>query len=197
MCQLSHGREALWVSPELLPQLCCILPGFSPPCNNVHSAGRRLCLTQHVPRDCGHLDHDQHDQGCKSRNVQRHQRWGLAFRFVDQLALFHEEDHVIHLVVLPKYQEDKAMLRETLEHLRRSPLAEKHTRVVSAMVDREGPNTQDKAERLMAATAHLFEDVMAAHHPPGIAGEVADKIIQHPMGLPTALEEIWCRTSPA
>ena len=41
------------------------------------------------------------------------------------------------------------------------PSAEKYMRIVLAMEAREGPNTQDKAERLMAATGHLFEDMMA------------------------------------
>merc|ERR1712136_553714 len=86
-----------------------------------------------------------------------------------------EEDPVTHFVVLPNYQEDEAMLRETLENLGRSPSAEKHMRIVLAMEAREGPNTRDKAERLMAATGHLFEDMMATYHPPGIAGKVAGK----------------------
>ena len=86
-----------------------------------------------------------------------------------------EQDPVTHFVVLPNYQEDEAMLRETLENLGRSPSAEKHMRIVLAMEAREGPNTRDKAERLMAATGHLFEDMMATYHPPGIAGEVAGK----------------------
>ena len=72
-------------------------------------------------------------------------------------------------------------------------------RIVLALEAREGPNTQDKAERLLAAIGHLFEDMMATHHPLGFAGKVAGKApnTQHPVGLPTALEEIWCGTSPA
>ena len=65
------------------------------------------------------------------------------------------------------------MFRETLENLGRSPSAEKHVRIMLPIEAREGPNTQDKAERLMAATGHLFEDMMATCHPPGIAGEAA------------------------
>ena len=53
------------------------------------------------------------------------------------------------------------------------------------------PNTQDKSERVMAATRHHFEDVMATCHPPGIAVEVVGKIVHHPVGLPAPLEEIW------
>ena len=41
-------------------------------------------------------------------------------------------------------------------------------RVVCAVEDRERPNAQDKAERLMAATGHL-EDVVATRHQPGVA----------------------------
>ena len=62
------------------------------------------------------------------------------------------------------------MLRETLENLCYSPSAEKCTRIVLAMEAREGPNTQDKGECLMAATGHLFEEMMATFHPPGVAG---------------------------
>ena len=54
----------------------------------------------------------------------------------------------------------------------------------------EGPNTQDRAWRLKAATGHLFEE-MITYHSLGIAGKVAGKIIQHPVGLPTTLEETW------
>ena len=49
--------------------------------------------------------------------------------------------------------------------------AEKYVRIVSAMEAREGPNTQDKAEQLMAVTCHLFEDMMATYHPPGEVAE--------------------------
>ena len=64
-------------------------------------------------------------------------------------------------------------------------------RVVLAMEGLEGPNTQDRAGRLKAATGHLFEEMMATYHSLGIAGKVAGKIIQHPVGFPTTLEETW------
>ena len=69
----------------------------------------------------------------------------------------------------------------------RSLSAEKLKRIVLPMEAREGPNTQDKAERFMAATGHHLEDMMATCHPPGRGGW---DIIQHPVGLPTGLEEI-------
>ena len=53
------------------------------------------------------------------------------------------------------------MLREAEGHLGRSPSAEKHMRIVLAMEAREGANTQDKADRLMAATGDHLEDMMA------------------------------------
>ena len=89
------------------------------------------------------------------------------------------------------------MLRESFENLGRSRSAEKHTRIVLMMEGLEGPDTQDKAERFMAATGHHLEDVVATCRTTGIAGEVAGKIVQHPVGLPTALEEIRCGISPA
>ena len=48
------------------------------------------------------------------------------------------------------------------------PSAEKHMLMVLAMDTREGPDPEDKAEFLMAATGHLLEDLMATYHPPGI-----------------------------
>ena len=43
-----------------------------------------------------------------------------------------------------------------------------------AVEAREGPNTQDRARRLVVATGHLLNDVVATCHPPGFAGEVAE-----------------------
>ena len=43
--------------------------------------------------------------------------------------------------------------------------------LVLALRARQGPNTQDQAGRLKAAAGHLFEDVTASYHPPGVAGQ--------------------------
>ena len=32
---------------------------------------------------------------------------------------------------------------------------------------------------------------MATYHPASVAGKAAGKFIQHPVGVPTTLEEIW------
>ena len=61
-----------------------------------------------------------------------------------------EEDFVAHFVVHPNYQDDESMHRETLENLGSSPFAKKHVHVELAKEAREGPNAQDRAERLMA-----------------------------------------------
>ena len=56
-------------------------------------------------------------------------------------------DLVAHFVVLPNYQEDGTVHRETPENL------EKHKRIVLTMEGHEGPNAQDKAERFMRQIA--------------------------------------------
>ena len=63
-------------------------------------------------------------------------------------------------VLLPNFQEVESMFRETLENLSRSRSAEKHDRIGLATEDREGANTQDKAERLIAETCHHLEDMI-------------------------------------
>ena len=62
----------------------------------------------------------------------------------DQSAVLLEEDPVAHFVILPNYEEDETVLRETLENLGCSPSAKKHMRMVLAM------------DRLVAATGHLL-----------------------------------------
>ena len=97
------------------------------------------------------------------------------------------------------------------------PLRQRNTRVlVLTMEACENLSTQDKVSdwtppsrtrwlttirlvllavnHFMAATAHHIEDVMATCHPPGVAAEATHPT---PIGLPTALEEIRCGTSPA
>ena len=61
------------------------------------------------------------------------------------------------------------MVREIPEDLHSSHSAEKHVRMVLAMKTCEGPNTLDTAERLMMATGHIFDDVMANFHAPDLA----------------------------
>ena len=69
-------------------------------------------------------------------------------------------------------------------------------RIVLATEAREGPNTQDKAERLMAETGHLFEEMVATIHPLGVAGGWQAKSSNVQAGLTRALEEKLCGTFP-
>merc|ERR1719401_842424 len=80
-----------------------------------------------------------------------------------------------HFVILPSYKEDETMLKETLENLARSPMAKSRLRVLLGMELREGPDVREKAERIIAATSHLFAGISATFHPPNLPGEVPGK----------------------
>ena len=85
-------------------------------------------------------------------------------RLTYRLGLHSSGYLVAHFVVLPNYQEVDTVHRETLENLGCSLATEKLKRTVLTMEGLEGPNTQDKAERLMATTGHPTEDVIATCH---------------------------------
>ena len=87
------------------------------------------------------------------------------------LAALLEEEPVTHFVVHPKFQEEEAMFRKTLKSRPLYFCRETHPHCVG----HEGPRGSDTAERLVVATAHLFEDVMIDYHPRVDAGEVAGK----------------------
>jgi len=82
---------------------------------------------------------------------------------------------VMHIVILPNYQEDEQMLLHTLENLGRSPLARQCMRVMLGMEQREGPGGRRKAERLIAMASHLFADIAASYHPANLPGELPGK----------------------
>mmetsp|Transcript_55922 Transcript_55922/g.142245 ORF Transcript_55922/g.142245 Transcript_55922/m.142245 type:complete len:688 (-) Transcript_55922:1-2064(-) len=82
---------------------------------------------------------------------------------------------VLHIVLLPNYLENEAMLKATLENLGRSPMARGRTRIVLAMEAREGAGGREKADRLIQQTSHLFADIFATYHPQDVPGEVAGK----------------------
>ena len=100
-----------------------------------------------------------------------------------------EEDPVTNFVVLPNLQEDVGTLREPLEKLCCSPLTEICMRIVLTTEAREGLNTQDKAERLMAETGRLFEEMVATFHPPGVAGGLQAKSSD----VQWALRQLWMK----
>jgi len=95
----------------------------------------------------------------------------------DRLTSMQEKtgETIEHIVILPNYQEDEAMLQHTLENIARSCMARDSVRIVLAMEGREGVTGQQKAERLIANTKHLFADIKAAYHPENVSGEIAGK----------------------
>ncbi|OLP91720.1 hypothetical protein AK812_SmicGene26543 [Symbiodinium microadriaticum] len=82
---------------------------------------------------------------------------------------------VKHIVLLPNYLENEQMLKETLDNLARSPLAQSCVHVVLAMEAREGQEGQEKAARIVEEKKHLFADIFATFHPKGLPGETAGK----------------------
>eukprot|EP00930_Biecheleria_cincta_P100444 TRINITY_DN9208_c0_g1_i1.p1 TRINITY_DN9208_c0_g1~~TRINITY_DN9208_c0_g1_i1.p1 ORF type:complete len:790 (+),score=102.78 TRINITY_DN9208_c0_g1_i1:305-2371(+) len=85
------------------------------------------------------------------------------------------DDSIMHIVILPNYKEDEEMLLETLMYLSTSPSASECMRIVLGMEEREGPEGQEKAKRLIEQTKHLFVDMLATFHPPKRPGEIAGK----------------------
>jgi len=81
-------------------------------------------------------------------------------------------DSVIHLVVLPNYKEEEAMLAETLESLAQAKDASSF-HVVLAMEKREA-GAAEKAERLQAAWAKGFAHLWYFSHPADLIQEHND-----------------------
>ena len=94
----------------------------------------QVCLAEHVLRDYFHLDRDQHDWCGKSRNFNGVGAWRLpSAKSVDWYPSF-EEDPAEQIVGLPNFQKDEVILQEPLENLGRCHSAEKHVRILFAMV---------------------------------------------------------------
>jgi hypothetical protein len=82
-------------------------------------------------------------------------------------------DEVHHVVLIPNYQEDEALLRRTLDRLARQA-ARVSMSVVLAMEGRE-PGAQHKAARLKAGFEGRFKHFFVVSHPKGIPGELPCK----------------------
>eukprot|EP00441_Pelagodinium_beii_P000770 CAMPEP_0197688468 /NCGR_PEP_ID=MMETSP1338-20131121/105489_1 /TAXON_ID=43686 ORGANISM="Pelagodinium beii, Strain RCC1491" /NCGR_SAMPLE_ID=MMETSP1338 /ASSEMBLY_ACC=CAM_ASM_000754 /LENGTH=479 /DNA_ID=CAMNT_0043270683 /DNA_START=27 /DNA_END=1463 /DNA_ORIENTATION=- len=80
---------------------------------------------------------------------------------------------VHHIVILPNYMEHEPMLKETLDNLGKSPMANV-MQVVLAMECRER-GAMEKAGRIIEEKKHLFADVCATFHPAGLPNETAGK----------------------
>ena len=78
-----------------------------------------------------------------------------------------------HSVVLPKLPRDETLHRETLNILT-VLFRQRNTSVLCCNGGPRGSDTQDKAERLMAATGHHTEVMMATSRQPNVADRVHD-----------------------
>ena len=79
-----------------------------------------------------------------------------------------------HSVVFSNYQETSLFITGIEKLLKNLTvlLRQRNTSVLCCQWRaHEGPNAQEKAESLMAATVHLLEDVMDTFHQPGVNGE--------------------------
>jgi hypothetical protein len=86
-----------------------------------------------------------------------------------------ENTDALHFVIIPNFKEDEKILKETIENLGCAPMARSSMRIVLAMENREGPGVEEKANRLIALTSHLFAGISATFHPADLPGEVAGK----------------------
>jgi hypothetical protein len=80
---------------------------------------------------------------------------------------------VRHVVVIPSYKEDEAILIRTLESLAAQDVCDQIF-VVLAMEARE-PGAREKAERIAALFRGCFDGIAITLHPAGLPGEVAGK----------------------
>ncbi len=83
-------------------------------------------------------------------------------------------ESILHVVLLPNYNEALSVLRQTLDKLALSPLAKTQVAVVLAMEVRE-PAAAAKAATLQAEYASKFWRVLATFHPADLPGETKVK----------------------
>jgi hypothetical protein len=112
--------------------------------------------------------------------------WGLRqvgrWESQDWDAVYHQRatasslslGEVHHLVIIPNYNEDSAILRRTLNRLASVPGARQSMSVVLAMEARE-PGAREKGMRLQAKYGDQFKHCLVTIHPAGLSGEVACK----------------------
>jgi hypothetical protein len=82
-------------------------------------------------------------------------------------------DSVHHVILIPNYQEDVAVLRASLRRLSQASVASQMT-IVLAMEEREN-NAADKGRTLCEEFAPLFAGIELTLHPDGLPGEIRCK----------------------
>ncbi|HZU75163.1 MAG TPA: hypothetical protein VFA70_00260, partial [Dehalococcoidia bacterium] len=100
--------------------------------------------------------------------------WRMQYRAARVFGrTFMDWEDVRHLVIIPSYKEDEAMLSRTLASLARQHDPEQ-LHVILAMEARD-PGAELRARRLVRRYRHLFGGLYTTFHPAGLAGEVAGK----------------------
>lgn len=90
-----------------------------------------------------------------------------AVESADDTSKSTNSDSMVHLIVLPNYKEDEAMLADTLRSLAESETS-KSFWIVLAMEEREGDEGKQKAIRLQSRFASDFARVIYCNHPMGV-----------------------------
>jgi len=80
-------------------------------------------------------------------------------------------DHIFHLIILPNYREDIAVLRSTLAALREANYPLDRMIVVLSFEEREGEAAHAKASALQEAFLRVFYELIVTFHPAGLPGE--------------------------
>jgi len=83
-------------------------------------------------------------------------------------------DDVYHVVVLANYKEHLHIMREALDSLAASPMAQRRIIMVLACEEREA-GASKKADTLIGEYRDKFKHFFATHHPDGMPGEVPSK----------------------
>jgi len=73
-------------------------------------------------------------------------------------------DNVVHMIVMPNYKEDEAVLAEALRSLSEAHGSQAFW-IILGMEAREGEEVKQKGERLQARFSHHFARLVVCHHP--------------------------------
>ena len=111
--------------------------------------------------------------GGKSCNFQQSWRLVHPFCFVGQLVLFIEEGPSHTLSSFPITRRTRLCIEKLLKILT-VLLRHRKTSELCCNGGPRGSDTQDKSERLIAASGHHTEDMMATCHQPNVADRVHD-----------------------
>lgn len=84
-------------------------------------------------------------------------------------------DDVYHLIILPTYNEELAVLRTTFNSLQRDNYPKDKMIVVLATEERAGDFTLERNKAIEREFGHLFKHFLITRHPADIAGEIKGK----------------------